>query len=192
MAVPILKRALATNSTSTDTIGCSVPSTTVPTGAGCFKLDQNFRDPGGKRRLLVKPFGTDAADEDIRIVVEIFHMFREQTDSGSVTSIYIPTTAAILDCNLGASKAAADIGSPKLLDADDRFANVIASGAAVTNIGGETHAQVTLSTDGDVPTATSAAAVIDTLGATYVKFHFSIDGTAGTNSASANCLWTMI
>jgi len=192
MAIPILKRALAINTARTGAIVCTVPSTTEPTGDGCFALDQNFRDPGGKKRLFVKPFGTDADGEDFRIVVELFHVFREGQDSGNISTIYIPTTAAILDCAQGIAKAAGDLGSPKLLDADDRFAKTIASGNAITNISAEVHASNGVAGDGTVPTTTSTAAIIDTLGATHVKFHFDCNGTAGGNSASANCLWSLI
>tara|TARA_R100001015_G_C4541943_1_gene105753 strand:+ start:175 stop:753 length:579 start_codon:yes stop_codon:yes gene_type:complete len=192
MAIPILKRALAINSTNTSAVTCSVPSTTEPTGDGCFALDQNFRDPGGKRRLFVKPFGTNAAGKDFRVVVELFHVFREGQDAGNISTIYIPTTAAVLDCAQGNSKAAGDIGSPKLLDADDRFASVVASGGSITNIGAEVHAQATEAGNGQAPTKTSAAVVIDTLGATHVKFHFDLNGTAGGNSTGANCLWSLI
>ena len=196
MAIPILKRAFATNVTSTATIACSVPSTTEPAGTAgrsvAYKLDQNFRDPTGKRKLFIKPFGTDAADEDFRLVVELFHVFREGQDAGNVSTIYIPTTAAILDCNLGASKAAGDIGSPKLLDADDRFANIIALAGGITTPNAEVQIQDSVAGDGDVPTKTSAVAMIETYGATHVMFHFSVDGTAATTAASANCLWTLI
>ena len=193
-AIPILQRAFETNSTATS-ITLGVPSATEPTGTGVFNLSGMGPRTFGENRgnLLIKPFGSDDADDEFRLIVEGYHLFRTQGTSGVIQNLYIPTTLAVLDCTMGISVPADAIGSPEMLAATDRFAEnvVMATGTSVSE---SSLARVSsmAATSGDVVTGASGVAILDTIGCSYIKFHVDVNGGGGTGAASGNCLFATI
>jgi len=193
-AIPILQRAFVTNSTAS-AITLGVPSATEPSGAGDFKLSGKGPRTFGETRgnLLIKPFGSDTDNDEFRLIVEGYHLFRTQGTSGVIQNLYIPTTLAVLDCTLGLSIGAAALGSPEMLSSTDRFASDVDM-AAGTSVSDSSLVRVSSMSpsNGDDSGGASAVAIIDTIGCCYVKFHVDINGGAGTAAVSGNCLFAMI
>ena len=85
----VWRRAFKNNVTSNSTIDFSVPTTTPPSTAtaGVHELE-----PG--EGLILKPYGTDAADEQFRIGIELWHPLYDRNENvrETETIVWIPTT----------------------------------------------------------------------------------------------------
>lgn len=188
----VWRRAFAANVTSSSTIAMSVPTATPPSTAtaGVHELE-----PG--EGLIIKPYGTDANDEQIRVAIEIWHPLydRNETVRGSETIAWVPTTVFVADWTMNAATNAAAAAGP--LATTDLFCDLALKLSGTTQLAPSMfHGLSTLEDQehavGDANTKASALMAFATYGAKYVQFHIDIDGGTGTAAASGNTLFAVI
>ena len=187
----VWRRAFKDNVTSTDTIDFSVPTTTPPSTAtaGVHELE-----PG--EGLIIKPYGTDAADEQFRLAIELWHPLYDRLEGvrETETIVWIPTTIFLNDPQMHTGTGAA--AGP--LDAGDLFCDVFAKLTGVTNSSAQAYFTSTNNTDdydasdGTMPTKASVMVNLATWGARYVQFHIDVNGSGGSAAASGNTLFAVI
>lgn len=180
----VFRRAFATNQT-TNTMAFSVPTTTQPTTAtaGVHELERG-------KKVIVLPYGTDTNDDEIRIGVQLWMPLYDKlsTTKSSEDVVWIPTTAAILDCTMNSGSVAAGTVGPIVVG--DMFCDIAALAANTTQ---PLVSAVDMVTDGgDVPTKTTGTAIIETIGAKYIQFFVDINGGGGTAGATGNALFAVI
>lgn len=168
LSINELQRALANNSTSNAAFATKVPVAAKPSNAGFFPASDAAlgRRLGmssfGPRRLLVVPFGTDAANET-------FDMRVWGWSKVSEANLWIPHLIADLAVTLGAI-AATEVGANHLL------ADTIVVTKAEPNI-------IVSSPANDTP----GFALMHLHGVQFLDFEFKV-GTA----AAANCYWRTV
>ena len=180
----VMRRAFATNQT-TNTMAFSVPTTTQPTTAtaGVHELETG-------KKVIVLPYGEDTNDDEIRLGVQLwFPMYDKlSTTKTSEDVVWIPVTAAILDCTMNSGSVAGGVVGP--IATSDMFCDVVALAANTTQ---PLVSAVDMDTDGgDAPTKTTGTAIIETVGAKYIQFFVDINGGAGTAGTKGNALFAVI
>ena len=180
----VFRRAFADNQNGTG-MAFSVPTTTQPrtSTSGVHELEHG-------KKVVVLPYGTDATDEEIRLGIQLwFPLYdKSSTTKKSEDVVWIPTTAAILDCEMNSGSVAAGTVGPIVVG--DMFCDIVALAANTTQ---PLVSAVDMVTDGgDVPTKTTGTAIIETIGAKYIQFFVDINGGAGTAGATGNALFAVI
>lgn len=161
------RRALTANHTAATAFSTKLPVAALPTSLGFFSgIDHRLATAGvkgyGPRRIMVVPFGTDAANET-------FDMRIWGWSKVTGADLYIPHLIADLAITLGAV-AATPVGALHLL------ADTIVVTKAEPNI-------IVSSPANDTP----GFALVHLHGAQHVEFEFKV-GTA----AAANCYWRTV
>ena len=190
----VWRRAFKDNVTSASSISLGVPTATPPSTAtaGVHELE-----PG--EGIIIKPYGTDADNEQFRIAVEVWHPLYDRNENvrETETIAWVPTTIAQIDYTINGTAVAAAAAGP--LTTADRFCDLsgVVGGSATRQpatyyFTSQIHMADFDHTNNDVPANASILTSLATWGAKYVKFHIDTDGGSGATSASANILFAVI
>ena len=185
----VFRRAFKTNQTSADTILFGIPTAVPPptTTEGVHEL------PKGKS-IIISPYGTDEADEQFRLSVELWFPIYDKIATTKTTEDvgWFPITVALLDCTLGATSPSAQAGPLastdymcwKVLKATGSYQNWVPTP--------DNKPDDWDVSSGDPPTNGVVGISILTRGAKYVQFKIDREGGTGTDAASGNCLFAVI
>ena len=178
---PVFHRAFKANQTADDDIAWDVPTATRPQVAA----NNGIHELQAGTKLLVIPYGTDAADETFRVGVQLWHPLYDRIEAVKDTEdvAWIGHVGAIVDCTLGAANNPAAAAGP--LTTSDLFCDTIALAGSTTQPGVSVNGIIPGS---DPPTKAIDMFTVETNGAKYVKFYTDRQGSAAT----VNALFAMI